>query len=83
MLSISEQTPDVCKPTSFTGGRTWCLADGQPLEGSPRDFSALICIPGSWRRQLPLRSADAWRRGPWGPPMHLGGVVRHILFGLF
>lgn len=40
MLSISEQTPDVWKPTSFTGGRTWCLADGQPLGRVPK---RLLC----------------------------------------
>lgn len=84
MLSISEQTTDVWKPTSFTSGRTWCLADGQPLGRVPKrllcpNLHRGVLAPGSYLSGAQMRSAGA----PGVRHMHLGSVIRDILFGLF
>lgn len=49
------------------------LQMGSLLGGSPRDFSALICNPGSWPG-----STDACLSAPGVGHVHLGDIIRNI-----
>lgn len=68
-----QQTPDVWKATSFTGGRTWSLADGQPLGRVPKRLLCPNLHAGVPAEQLSVRSADAGESAPGVCHVHLRG----------